>query len=92
MTRHLHGVKPPATSRTNDLARRQMLFAAVGQLIDTEPPLVDADDLRLALLTERVGEVGACYWRAHRDLEGELQKVMATAGAWLEAIERGRAR
>jgi hypothetical protein len=97
------GVKEPAASgeprpveaprpSTNDMARRGMLLASIGQLADHQPPLVDADDLRLALLSERVGEVGAAYWRGHTDIEGELQKVAATALAWLEAIQRDRAR
>lgn len=90
--RHLHPVNPPATTAVNDIARRQMLLTAVGTLVDHEPPLVDSDDLRLALLSERVGEVGAAYWRGHVDIEGELMKVAATAVAWLLAIERERAR
>jgi hypothetical protein len=69
-----------------------MLQASIGQLADAQPPLVDSDDLRLALLTERVGDVGAAYWRGATAIEDELQLVAATVLAWLESIERDRAR
>jgi hypothetical protein len=92
--RRISGSKPRSVNPpgVDDFARRSILLASIGQLADHEPPLVDSDDLRLALLTERVGEVGAAYWRAHTDIEGELQRVAATALAWLETIERQRAR
>lgn len=93
--RRIDGPKPPSVTRSNptdDFARRSILLAQFGALADVEPPLVDSDDLRLALLTERCGEVASAYWRGHTDIEGELQKVAATALAWLEAILRERAR
>ena len=90
--RHLHPVNAPRSTPVDDMARRSLLLASIGQLADHQPPLVDADDLRLALLTERVGEVGAAYWRGMNAIEDELQKAAATILAWLEAIERDRAR
>jgi hypothetical protein len=93
--RRIDGPKPRSVDRSSsreDLARRAMLQASIGQLADAQPPLVDSDDLRLALLTERVGDVGAAYWRGMNALEDELQKAAATILAWLECIERDRAR
>jgi hypothetical protein len=82
--RRIDGPKPRSIDRapsTDDTARRALLLASIGQLADAQPPLVDADDLRLALLTERVGDVGAAYWRGMADIEGELQKLAATASS-----------
>lgn len=93
MTSHLHPVNaPPAESTTDMVARRVAIQQAVVSLLDHEPPTVNTDDARLALLTERVGEVGAVYWRGHTDIEGELLRVCATAQKWLEDLARERAR
>jgi len=83
---------PPASLPENDLSRRVALQQAAVSLLDHEPKLVDSDDTRMALLQERVGEVGAAYWRGHVDIDVELLKVWATAQAWLEHIECERAR
>jgi hypothetical protein len=89
---HLRTVNPPTTLPENDMARRGILLAAIGSLVDNEPGWADTDDMRSALLQSRTGDVAHAYLCAHVDIEGELMKVAATALAWLEAIQRERAR
>ena len=76
----------------NTAARRSLLNAHLWQLVDHEPAWATADDERLALLCERIGDVAGAYLRGHTDIEGEIQKVAATALAWLDALGQERAR
>jgi hypothetical protein len=89
---HLRTVNPPTTLPENDTSRRAMLLAAIGSLVDDEPGWANTDDMRSNLLSSRTGDVAHAYLCAHTDIEGELMKVAATALAWLEAIQRERAR
>jgi hypothetical protein len=88
--RRITGPKPASLKplSENDVARRVALQQTVAAMLPFEPKLVDGDDARLALLIERVGEVGAAYWRGHTDIDGELLKVWASVQAWLESRAR----
>jgi hypothetical protein len=90
--KHLRPVNPPATLGENDVARRVMLQQTVAAMLPHEPTVVESDADRLALLIDRVGDVGAAYLHAHTDIDGELLRVWATVQAWLETRVREAAR
>ena len=89
------GQKTPAGSGTAGVtdihrnARRNMLNAAVWSLVDTER--VEPDHDRLITLGARLGEVCDAWRFGHRDLDGELLKLAATALAFVETQRRGGA-
>lgn len=64
--------------------------------VDSEPPPprdeTNLDAWYLARLTERLGDVGACYHRGHRDITDDVQLLVSTGLAWLERAERERQR
>ena len=74
-----------------DIARRVALQHTVAEMLPHEPAWAQSDDARLALLTERIGDVAAAYNRGHACIEDEVLKVWATAQAWLEARQRDSA-
>jgi hypothetical protein len=63
VTRHLHGVNPPATLPENDLARRVALTAAIDAAVPEQPSWIVTDAQYLGVLSERVGDA----WAAHNN-------------------------
>lgn len=80
----------PARS-SDDTARRVSILQAVAAGADKQPAWATSDEQRLALLTERLGDLGGAVLRGHTAPEHELVRLAATAVAWLERIEAGRA-
>lgn len=68
-----------------DTATRGMLSAHLWMLADQERPDIRSDADRLARLTERLGDVASAYLHGHRDIDGEVMLLAATALSWLEA-------
>jgi NTP pyrophosphatase (non-canonical NTP hydrolase) len=67
---------------------RQEAFVATGKFAWTCADETVGDPLKLAVLTEEMGEVGRalCEGASRRDLRDELIHVAAVAVAWAEAI------
>jgi len=92
MDHRLHSVNPPATTRTNDLARRVALQQTVTAMLDHEPSLVQSDADRLALLQSRIGAIADAYLHAHTDIDAEVLKLWASVQSWAEQRAREAAR
>lgn len=84
-------LRPVPDTSVNDLSRRVMLQQTVAAMLPHEPKWAMSDGDRLALLTERLGDVAAAYGRGHTSVEDELLKVWATCQCWLEARSRDSA-
>lgn len=76
----------------NTAARRGLLNAHLWTLVGHEPTWASEDSERLTLLGERYGDICAAFLRGHTDIDGEVQKLVATGLAWLDARAREAAR
>jgi hypothetical protein len=70
---------------------RPTIAAAMWAAADHQPSWCEFDSDRLALLTERLGDVAAAYSRGHANVEDEILKLLGTAAAWMEHLESARA-
>lgn len=73
----------PALSE-NDVARRVMVQQQVAAMIPHEPPNVTTDPDRLALLQSRLGDIADAFLYGHKDIDGEVLRLVASAQAWVE--------
>lgn len=70
----------------NEYSRRAMLNAALWSLVGTERDEPDHD--RIVTLGDRFGDVCAAWRFGHKDIDGELLQLAATALAMVASHSR----
>lgn len=80
-------------TNTNQMARRVCAANAVVSLIPTEHQICGtSDDVWLARMTERLGDIGHAYRTGTTDITDETLKLAATVMGFLDYLGEQKAR
>lgn len=80
-------------SNTNQMARRVTVANAVVSLIPTEHNICGtSDDLWIARMTERMGDIGYAYRTGTQDIADEALKLAATVMGFIDHLGEQAAR
>jgi hypothetical protein len=82
-----------AVQRTNQMARRVTVANAVVSLIPTERTICGTnDDVWIARMTERMGDIGHAYRTGTTDIADEALKLAATVMGFIDHLGEEAAR